>query len=104
MKLIFPKVINILSFTFKIKQNKTSSGGSFCFAKGEIVIGTKHILDDPTSVFDVICHEVMEAITVATNTRYKDGSCGDNYKFFMDHKEFQTNISLFSITIQKFIK
>lgn len=104
MILQFPKKINILSFTFKVIQDPKISGGHFSFSEGIIGIGTKYLKEDSTSVFNVICHEVLEAIHVATNTRYQDQSVSGNYKFFTDHKEFELNTNLFAITIQKFIK
>lgn len=104
MKIIFPKTIKILSYTFDIIIDKENGGGSFDFGEGTITIGTKYIKQDPSSVFNIICHEVLEAIACATNTRYNDTSVSGNYKFFMDHKEFELNTNLFAITIQNFIK
>ena len=103
MKIKFPKKVMILSFAFNIIQDKSTSGGSFDYGKGEITIGTKFLKDDPDSVFMVICHEVYEAITVATKTRYEDGSAAGNWKFFFDHKEFEVNTNIFAMVISQFI-
>lgn len=103
IKLKFPNRINIISFNFKIIADKTIGGGSFDIGKGEIVIGIKHINDDPTYVFNVICHELMEVISELTRTRYDDPSVHGNYKFFWDHKEFELNVKIFAETIRHFI-
>ena len=104
MELKLPKKIEIGYMIFDITYNKESSGASFYFREREIIIGTLHLKKDPESVFMVICHEVMEIIHCMHNTRYMDESVPDNYKFFMDHKEFENNINMFSKVIQKFIK
>lgn len=104
MTITFPKKIEVLSYTFKVIQDKSHAGGSFSFSDSEIVIGTKCLHTDPSYTFNVICHELMEIIHVALSTRYDDNSVGGNYKFFQDHKEFENSINLFSILIQKFIK
>lgn len=104
MEIKFPKKLKIGCYNFKIVTNPKEGGGTFNFGDGTITIGTKYLQEDPDSVFNVICHEVLEATHCATNTRYRDPSTGDNYKFFMDHKEFENNTMLFSIAIQNFIK
>lgn len=103
IKLRFPKQINIISFNFKVIADKTLGGGSFDINKGEIVIGVKHIKEDPTYVFNVLCHELMEVISELTRTRYSDPSVSGNYKFFWDHKEFELNVKIFAETIRHFI-
>lgn len=103
MKIVFPKEISILSHTFKVRTDKNNAGGSFSFPDSEIVIGTATLQSDPSYVFSVICHEVMEAVCVATGTRYSDPSVPNDYKFFMDHKGFEVNISVFAKVIQQFI-
>lgn len=104
MIITFPKKIEILSYTFKVVQDKSHAGGSFSFANSEIVIGTKCLDKDPSYTFNVICHELMEIVHVALSTRYDDASVAGNYKFFQDHKEFENGINLFAVAIQKFIK
>jgi hypothetical protein len=104
MKLQFPNEIQVMSYTFKVTQDPNNAGGYFSFADSIITIGTKFIKSDPSSVFNVICHEILEVIHVATCTRYDDNSVGGDYKFFSTHKEFEINTNLFAVTIQKFIK
>lgn len=100
----FPKSVNIISFYFDIITDDTIGGGHFDINESTITIGTKHLEKDPSYVFSVICHEVMEVISELTRTRYNDPSVDGNYKFFMDHKEFEMNIKVFSSIISQFIQ
>ena len=104
MQIKFPKSIIITSFYFDVVQDKNYGGGSFSCSESKITIGTKYLKKDPHSVFNVICHEIMEVIMVIQMNRYDDASVSGNHKFFQDHKEFQNNIQLFSQVIQQFIK
>ena len=104
MELKLVKKINIGDHTFNVKYNNKISGGNFNYGTLEMEIGTKHLVKDPGAVFGIICHEIMEAITIMTNTRYTDTGTMNDFKFFMTHKEFETNIAFFSSAIQKFIK
>lgn len=103
MKIKFPKKLTILACEFKVIKNKNSSGGSFDIGAGTITIGTEFLGKDQSSVFNTICHEIMEIIMALLSVRYHDSSVSGNYKFFMDHKEFQTAIVVFSQVIKKFI-
>lgn len=104
MTIKFPEFIVILSCRFKVIQKADEAGGSFNTAKGELIIGTKHLLEDPDYTFQVICHELLEVIYSLANLRYSDNSVEGNYKFFMDHKEFQIATNIFSHSIQQFIE
>lgn len=104
MEIKLPKKISIGCFTFNVVADPKTSGGSFSLSKSEMRIGTKHIKDDASYTFNIICHEVLEACMVISNLRYDDTSVIDNYKFFMDHKEFQSCTELFSVAIRQFIK
>lgn len=103
MKLKFPKRITIASYTFNIKQNKLEGGASFSFTDREIIIGTINLERDVVSTFNLICHELFEVCSVITNVRYDDNSVSNNYKFFMDHKEFEVTTELFSKAVSEFI-
>ena len=105
MELKHPKKIKILSFMFTIKYDKNEWGGSVDFTKREIMIGTASLaVGDYLTVFDTMCHEIMEAICEITNTVHLDRGTVWDYKFVFDHKEFQNNISIFSSVIEQFIK
>jgi len=104
MKLKFPKKVQIGHHLFTVKYDKKEAGGSFSYENREIIIGTEHLEKDPSSVFGVIAHEVMEIIHCMINTRYTDWGTMRDFKFFMTHKEFQTSMEIFTQTIQNFIE
>lgn len=104
MELKFPRKVNVGPFTFEVDYNKKGAGASFSFSERKIEIGIAHIEKDQDYVFMLLCHEIMEICHVVTCTRYHDESVDANYKFFLDHKEFENNINLFSKAIQQFIK
>jgi|SRR6187402_218684 len=104
MKLKYPKKITIGSTDFKIKYDKTNSGGSFTFDNPLITIGTYDLQHgNDIYVFMIMCHEIMEVINTMSCTRYHCPGDTD-FKFFMSHKEFRTNIELFATAIRNFIE
>lgn len=103
MKIKKLKKIEILGTPFKIKWNDKSSGASFSWFDHTIIIGGEMIEKDPNYVFNIIMHEISELLHVMLNTRYTDPSAQDNYKFFMDHKEFENHNLLLSSYVSKFI-
>lgn len=103
MKIKLLKEVQILNYKFKMVYNRKESGGYFNFSTREIGIGLKHLKNNPEHVFMMLSHEIMEVVTVATNTRYEDTSVHGDWKFFMNHKEFENNMQIFSQVIFKFI-
>lgn len=103
MKLKFPKEITILSNRFKMLYDKTTNGGSFNFADGEMIIGTKCLKDDPQHVFQVISHEVMESIYCVMGARYESAREHKHYLFSFDHMKFETANQIYCDTIINFI-
>lgn len=103
MKIIFPKQIFLASHRFDIIQDPEVDGGSFDFATNEMKIGTKSLERDPHYVWMVINHEVYEASAAALTYRYNDRSVDGNWKFFMDHKEFENMVSIAALAISLFI-
>lgn len=97
------KEIEILDYKFQITWDKTHSGGSFSFARNNITVGIAKIKDHPEIAFHILLHELSEVIHVLINTRYDDPSVDGNYKFFLDHKEFELHNRLLSQTILKFL-
>ena len=102
MKIIFPQEVLIMCYKYKIIQNPEDGGGSFCTSKNEITIGTRDLATDPYYVWNVICHEIIEATMGVMRFRYEDRSAEDNYKFFMDHKEFENAVSVASVALAQF--
>ena len=97
------KKIEIIGTPFKVVWNDKDSGASFDWSTQTIIIGSKYMEKDPNYVFNLLMHEISELLHVMLNTRYVDQSAHDNYKFFMDHKEFENHNFLLSSIIPKFI-
>lgn len=104
MKLKFPKKIQIAPYSMNVFVDEDSDAASFDLEECRLTIGTKSLKTDPAYVFMLICHEIQEICHLCTGTRYRDTSVDGNYKFFMDHKEFQVTTSLFSFAIRNFIE
>lgn len=104
MEIKIPKTVNIREHVFTVETNKGVSGAWFDISSSTIGIGTLNIKSNPGYTFMLISHEVSEIIHCLLGTRYNDYSSEDNYKFFMDHKEFENHTALFSSVIQNFIK
>lgn len=104
MKLQFPQKIEILPYTMNVKTDDQSDGAYFNLDECLLVIGTKSLKTDRDYVFMLICHEIKEICHICTKTRYRDQSVDGNYKFFMDHKEFEVTNNMFASAIRKFIK
>ncbi len=104
MKLQQLSEVNICGYKFKIEWDKTHSGGSFSFSGRAIIIGTSRLKSNSEITFMILMHEVSEIIHLILNTRYDDPSVDGNYKFFLDHKEFENHNSILSNTILQFIK
>jgi hypothetical protein len=103
-KITIPKKIQILNITFDVILDKNSSGGAFCLSNEEatITIGSKEKL--PQMIFEIFLHEVSEVTHALLNTRYSDGSVHGNWKFFLDHKEFQNHNAIVSGVLSNLFK
>lgn len=102
MKIIFPTEVLISCYRYKITQDPKTGGGSFSTKGNEIIIGTRDLETDPHYVWNVICHEIFEAAIAVMRYRYEDPSAEDNWKFFMDHKEFENAVSVASVALAQF--
>lgn len=103
MKIKKLKKIEILGTPFKIVWDQGSTDASFSYYEQLIRIGCEHIEKDPNYIFSLIMHEISELLHVILSTRYRDGNIENNYKFFMDHKEFSNHNLLLSSYITKFL-
>lgn len=103
MRIKLIKSVLIGHHQFTVKYDKKSGGGYFSFEDRIIVVGIQHIENDPISVVGVLMHELMEVICCITNTRYSDWGTMKDFKFFMTHKEFQTNMEMFTQALSNFI-
>lgn len=104
MKIKFPKEVTILSNRMKIVQLKDTHGGYFSFGDCEIGIGVKGIKSDPHHVFQVISHELMEAILVCLGARFESPREEKHYLFSFDHQKFETANQVYCDIIVKFIE
>jgi hypothetical protein len=102
--IVFPEYVTVGNNSYNVFVDSETGGGSFNGSESNLTIGTKYLHSDPNYVWSVICHEIMEMIYVQFCVRYDDHSVEGNYKFFMDHKEFQNCISEFSKVIVQFLK
>lgn len=99
LKYKIPKEIKILSQTFKVIKDNKTVGATFSCSESEIVLGTALHKKCPDDTFMVLVHEISEIIHCITCTRYDDYSTQDNYKFFMDHKEFENHNNILTSII-----
>lgn len=96
MKFKIPKKINVIGSDYEVIRNKKHSGGAFDTGNNTIEIGTRGLKKDPCYAFSILVHEISELIHVMLRTRYDDYSVTMNYKFFMDHKEFENHNQILS--------
>lgn len=96
--------VEIMSFTFKVKWNKSHNGGRFDMSKSIIEIGYKDYDIDPLYTISVISHEVMEAIMCMMGARYESEREHCKYLFNFNHQTFENAIQIHTQVMSKFIK
>lgn len=96
MKFKIPRIVMILGQKFDVIKEPDNGGGNFSLGDAEIKIGTKHFKKSPDYTFQILVHEISEVIHCIIATRYDDYSASNNYKFFMDHKEFENHNTILS--------
>ena len=94
-----PRSVILCGKPCKIIQESDHNGGEFSCAEMTIKIGTA----DPDQIEENFVHEVSEAILAIRDYRYitekLEPDSGD-YRFFMDHKEFQLFARDFAIAMR----
>ena len=103
MKLKLIKEVEILASKFTILYDKNSDGGSFNWANTEIKTGIKSIQKDPSYIFSIISHEIMEVILVSMGARFQSGREQEGYLFNFSHQTFENAIEIHSMALSKFI-
>ena len=101
------KEVEILGHNVKMVWSKKVQGGYVSIGtdgKNEIGISTSTEEHDPFDVVEILMHELSEMIHIFMRLRYDDPSVHGNYKFFMDHKEFEMHNKMLALTFSKFIK
>lgn len=101
--IVFPKSVIVGSFLYNVELAPDENGASFDAAECKLRIGTQSLEADPNYVWTIINHEIMEMVFANFGVRYGDSSVRDNWKFFMDHKEFENCITEFSKVIVQFL-
>lgn len=102
MKIKRIKSLQINSFRFKIKWNKSHAGGSFSYDDRIIEIGTGDGEDE--TIFMIICHELMEIVALEMNVRLKRPDCSSDYIFVYNHRQHETMMNLFAGLVSQFIE
>jgi len=103
IKLVFLKNIEILSANFSVVWDRSTDGGSFSWAKCEIVVGTRSYKKDPLYTMSVLSHEIMELILSSMGGRFSNSRTADCYLFNFDHQTFETAIQIHTQALSKFI-
>ena len=101
MKIKKIKNIKINCYKFSIKWNPAHSLGYFSYGEREIEIGTKN--NDTDEIFMIICHELMEIVTIESGVRLNRPDCDSDYLFVYDHRQHSTMMCMFSGLISQFI-
>ena len=102
MKIKRIKSLQVNSYKFKIKWDKTHGGGSLSFKDYVIEIGTESAIDD--IIFEVICHELMEIVAIEMNVRFRRPDCDSDYIFVYDHRQHETMMNMFASLVSQFIE
>lgn len=82
-----PKTISICGIPHRVISSKEESGGGWDQAKRIITIDTSV----PADVPEILLHEVIEATMAIRDIRYaleREEASNEDYKFVMNHKEF----------------
>jgi hypothetical protein len=101
MKVKRIKKIKINCYTFNIKWTKEHNGGSFSYGDRSIEIGIKDSSED--ELFMVICHELMEIVSIEMNVRFRRPDCETDFLFVYDHRQHETMMNMFSSLVSKFL-
>ena len=102
MKLRRLKKIKINCWEFNITWNSKHNGGSFSYLPNKIEIGTLNMTEE--GIFMVLCHEIMEIITVEMSVRLRRPDCDTDYLFNYDHRQHETMMNMFAGVLSQFIR
>jgi hypothetical protein len=103
MKYKIPKKLLIVGQEYIIKKDKNSNGASFSMSNKEIILGIAQIKTRPERVFEALVHEISEIIHSSLDTRYEAWGNVADYKFVLDHKEFQNHNQILTILLYKYV-
>ena len=110
MRLNHIKKITIGDTIWEVRWDKKKSGGefSYCWPEKKIKPFIRiSIIDEklnPTSVLNIIIHELKEIIHVEQSTRFRRGDEDKSYEFHYTHKEHTEMCSMLAGLLNEFIK
>jgi hypothetical protein len=93
--------LSINSYEFRIKWDGTISGGSFNYDEHEIVIGTKK--NTESEIFNILCHELLEACACECRCRFYRSDVSDDYYFMYDHRLHDIKANMLASLIWRFL-
>lgn len=113
MKIKFPKKITIGETEYLVETDPKTNTGEFYdyeisddkkIKRGKIIIGTKLLEINPTSVLNIIIHELKEVIQCSQSTRYIRSDTRDVYEFHYTHQEHTDLCMRLAGLLKEFIK
>lgn len=101
------KKLKVNSYDFDVvwDNSKHCSEGFFSFDDRKISIGTKNYKESyKGQVFETICHELMELVSIEMHVRFQRPDCATDYIFVYDHRQHDTMTNMFAGLLSQFIK
>jgi len=98
-----PKEIIIAGYRWKIKFDKKTDGGTFSFKDKVIKIGKYN----KAETLEILLHEILEALLVARDLRYRYNNCEDdnnNIVFVITHTQFEHLIPDLILALKDFLR
>lgn len=96
------KKLEINSYIFKLKWDKSYRGAAFSYPERSITIGIEG--EDDNTIFMYLCHELMEIAAIEVGVRYSRPDCNSDYLFTYDHRQHNIIMNLFASLLKQFIK
>ncbi len=99
-----PRTIKIEGEVWKIEQDRESNGASLSYRSGTMIIGSAMKKWAPGHQLNALIHEVAEIILINRGIRYDHPLTGGDYRFYMNHNEFDGFITELTAAIQPIVK
>jgi len=97
----FPKQVVIAGKVWKITYTKSFLGGRFKDIPPTLFIGTKEA--DRQEVFQILLHEIIEAVLTCRNHRYTSNN-EDSPVFYFNHRDLVSIVHEISFAIRGMIR
>ena len=95
------KKLRVNSYEFEVKWDSDMSGAGLSYPKRIITIGTSNGLQD--QIFQNICHELWEVVTIENHTRLERPDCHGDFIFVYDHRQHDVMANMFAGLLAQFI-